>query len=170
MSYDLAVWSPVRSLSPREAEALYTSICEGMPELSQKFLKEDPAIQAFYAELTSSHPEIDDVADDRVDDESYCPWSCAFDKSSCHLILSCVWSQAENVFNLVNTLAQKHELTIFDPQAEATPELPTSRFGKLSGGWNNLNGGQRLILGFLVVAAFFGIIFAGAYLWLVPSP
>ncbi|WP_218420057.1 hypothetical protein, partial [Alteromonas lipotrueae] len=47
-----------------------------------------------------------------------CPWSVAFDKSEGHLIISCVWPKADYVYELVADLAQKHELSIFSPQAE----------------------------------------------------
>jgi hypothetical protein len=75
-----------------------------------------PAVDAFYVELTARYPEIDTVSDDRIDDHDYCPWSCALDRSPGHVLMPCVWSQAENVERFVRALAAKHGLAVYDPQ------------------------------------------------------
>ena len=47
---------------------------------------------------------------------------------------------------------------------ELVTGLPIS---KLSGAWDSLKGWQRLVLGLLIVSAFFVLVFGGVYLWLV---
>jgi hypothetical protein len=112
MSFDLGVWHTPKRLTDEEAGLLYVALCE----LDNQGLPPHPAVDAFYAELTARYPEIDTVADDRIDDHDYCPWSCALDRSPGHVIMPCVWSQAENVERFVHQLARKHGLAVYDPQ------------------------------------------------------
>ena len=112
MSYDLAVWYPDRHLSDEEALHQYHALCA---ENSSSLLPH-PSIGKFYLELYKVHPEIDDVPDDKLGDFDYSPWSVGHEFSDRHLILSCVWSHADYVHNLVLGLAQKYGLAVFDPQ------------------------------------------------------
>jgi hypothetical protein len=112
MSFDLVVWYPDTRLSADEANRRYVSLCEG----NVSGVVEHPAIQAFYDELIAKHPEIDDVPEDRIDDDEYCPWSVAMDRSAGHVIMCCVWSRAEYVRGFVGQLALKHGLVLYDPQ------------------------------------------------------
>jgi hypothetical protein len=75
-------------------------------------------VDAFYAELTARHPEIDTIPEDKIDDHDYCPWSCALDHSPGHVVIPCVWSKAAYVHQLVQELARKHGLAMYDPQSE----------------------------------------------------
>src|SRR5690242_16224790 len=113
MSYDLGVWYPYERLSDEEAGNLYAGLCEGTVEPPRAH----PAIDAFYAELTAKHPEIDTIPDDRIGDHDYCPWSCEHDRSEGHVLIACVWSKAEYVDAFVAQLARKHWLAVFDPQS-----------------------------------------------------
>jgi len=113
MSCDFGVWYPDKRLSDDEAGARYARLCDGAVEGE---VVEHPAILAFYTELTSLHPEIDDIPEERVGDTEYCPWSVAMDRSDGHVIMACVWSRAEYVGQLVKALAKKHGLVLYDPQ------------------------------------------------------
>lgn len=113
MSYDLAVWYPHKDLADSESKEIYEQLCEGRIDV----VLPSVAIKTFYAELTSMHPEIDDVSDEEIDNIDLCPWSIAFDKSLGHLIISCVWSKAEYVQDLLMKLAKKYSLALFDPQS-----------------------------------------------------
>jgi hypothetical protein len=75
-------------------------------------------VDTFYAELTARYPEIDTVPDDYIDDLDYCPWSAEIDRSGGHLILSCVFSQAQIVSGFVRELAAKHGVLVYDPQQQ----------------------------------------------------
>jgi hypothetical protein len=114
MSCDFGVWFPHSRLSDREAVELYHRLCES--DISG--VQPHPAVDAFYAEVTAKHPEIDTVPEDRIDDHDYCPWSCALDRSPAHVIMTCVWPKADYVTRLVHELARKHGLAVFDPQSE----------------------------------------------------
>jgi hypothetical protein len=113
MSYDLAVWYPHERLDGAAATKVYAALCDGKPTS----LRDHPAVQAFYDELYAAHPELDDVPEDRVDDHDYCPWSCAHDRSGAHIVMSCIYSQSDNVFELVRRLAERHGLALYDPQS-----------------------------------------------------
>lgn len=74
------------------------------------------SIGSFYLELYRLHPEIDDVPEHKQGDFDFSPWSVEHNLSDRHLMLSCVWSHADYVHDLVLNLAQKHGLAVFDPQ------------------------------------------------------
>jgi hypothetical protein len=130
MSCDFGVWYPYKRLSNREARELYVRLCES----DTSGIQPHPSVDAFYAELTAKHPEIDTVPDDRIDDHDYCPWSCALDRSPGHVIMPCVWSKADYVAKLVHDLARRHGLAVYDPQSDrityadsATPSAGSTR-------------------------------------------
>jgi len=113
MSCDYGVWFPHKRLSDAQAAELYMQLCKGITNDVQPH----PAVKAFYAELTAKHPEIDDIPADQVEDRNHCPWSAAMNKSGGHVIMSCEWPRAEYVATLVASLAAKHGLAFYDPQA-----------------------------------------------------
>lgn len=114
MSFDLAVWYPQKRIRNKEATELYLRLCDG----HTSGVAPHPAVDAFYAELTARHPEIDTIPKARINDHDYCPWSCKLDHSSHHVIMCCVWSKASYVHPLVHGLARKHGLALYDPQSE----------------------------------------------------
>jgi hypothetical protein len=114
MSCDHAIWYPSELLTDAKAGALYIRLCEG--DLSG--VTPHRSVDDFYAELTATHPEIDTIAEERIGDFAYCPWSVAFDRSPGHLIICCVWSKADYVGSLLRELAEKHGLALYDPQSE----------------------------------------------------
>lgn len=114
MSFDLGVWYSQKRISNKQAAELYVRLCDG----DTSGVVPNPAIDAFYAELTTKHPEIDAVPEGKIDDHSDCPWSCKLDHSSGHILMSCVWPKATYVYELVRDLARKHGLALYDPQSE----------------------------------------------------
>ncbi|HKW31885.1 MAG TPA: hypothetical protein VJN92_02695 [Candidatus Acidoferrum sp.] len=114
MSFDLAVWYPQKRIGHKEAGELYVRLCDG----DTRGVVPHPAIDAFYAELTARHPEIDTIPEERIDNHDYCPWSCKLDRSPGHVIMSCVWPKATYVGHLVADLARKHGLALYDPQSD----------------------------------------------------
>jgi hypothetical protein len=113
MSCDFAVWSPDKRLNDAESGRVYRRLCDGITD----DIGPNPAIDAFYEELTAKHPEIDDIPEEEIDNHDLCPWSIAMDKSPAHVIMLCVWSKADYVDQLIKTLARKHGLAVYDPQA-----------------------------------------------------
>ncbi len=114
MSWDVAVWHTERELTDEEAAELYVALCDE----DTSGVTPSPRVDAFYAELTALHPELDDIPEERIDDHDFCPWSVAHDRSPGHVAMSCVWSKADYVLDLVLRLAKKHELAVYDPQSE----------------------------------------------------
>lgn len=114
MSYDSGVWFPQERISNEAATQLYIRLCGG----DTSGVVSHPAINAFYAELTARHPEIDTIPEEKIDDHDYCPWSCKLDYSPSHIIMYCVWPKAGYVHKLVKGLARKHGLALYDPQSE----------------------------------------------------
>ena len=111
MSYDLGVWFPDRRLTNAEATQVYIKLCED----DASGVVPNAAVDAFYQELVSIHPEIDDVPEDELED---CPWSIAHDRWPGYVLMCCKWSKAEYCLDLVWRIAQKHGLVLFDPQSE----------------------------------------------------
>ena len=120
MSYDLALWFPHQILSDEQALQQYEKLCVG--DISE--LNPHPSVGNFYLELYKIHPEIDDVPDDKIGNFDFSPWSVEHELSDRHLMLSCVWSHAHYVHDLVLDLAKKHGLAVFDPQ-ETKIHYPT---------------------------------------------
>jgi predicted nucleic acid-binding protein len=115
MSFDLAVWYPEKRIDNDEARELYVRLCDG----DTSGVVANPAIDAFYAELTARYPEIDTIPEEKLGDHDYCPWSCKLDRSPGHTIMPCVWPKATDVYRLVENLARKHGLALYDPQSDA---------------------------------------------------
>jgi hypothetical protein len=112
MSFDLAVWDSDIAVTNEEADEIYAKLCEGQALPGDA----SPAIEAFYSELTARWPEIDALAKEDLDDLGLCPWSCALYRSGGYVVMSCVWSRAEKVRAVVESLAKKHRLVQFNPQ------------------------------------------------------
>jgi len=112
MSWDCAVWHSNIVKNKEDAEILYRKLCDGDTSL----LGPTQRTQDFYEELTSIHPEIDDISEEEIDNLDLCPWCVTFDKSEGHIIMSCVSSKSEYVSTLVRELAEKYELSFYEPQ------------------------------------------------------
>ena len=113
MSFDLAVWKQDNIISDEVAGEIYINICEG----NKTNLTPDSNIDNLYSELVNLHPEINDVPEDRIDDHDYSPWSCQLDKSDSYIVLSCVLSKSEYVYDLLAKMTNKHSLALYDPQS-----------------------------------------------------
>ena len=113
MSCDYAVWHTSERLSTEQAGELHQRLCEG----DTSGVVPHAGVAGFYAELTARHPELDDVPEDRLEDKDFCPWSAAMDRSEGHVIVCCVWPKADEVGELVRSLATKHGLAFYDPQS-----------------------------------------------------
>jgi hypothetical protein len=114
MSFDLGVWYPQKRMGNKEAGELYARLCES----DSSGVVPHPAVDEFYSELIAKHPEIDTIPEGKIDDHDYCPWSCKLDRSPGHVTMSCVWPKATYVHQLVQELARKHGLAVYDPQSD----------------------------------------------------
>lgn len=152
MSFDLCVWYSQTRIRNEEAGKLYVRLCDG----DTSGVVPHPAIAAFYAELTGKHPEIDTIPEEEIGNHDYCPWSCKLDQSPGHVIMSCVWSKATYVHQLVRDLARKHGLAVYDPQSDKVtyPDGPTGGSAR-----TGMSRGPALVLGS------FGLLFAGMFVY-----
>jgi hypothetical protein len=151
MSFDLAVWYPEKRISDEEARELYVRLCDS----DTSGVVAHPAVDAFYAELTAKHPEIDTIPEERIDDHEYCPWSCRLERSPSHVITCCVWPKATYVGQLVESLARKHGLAVYDPQSDRV----TYPDGSTGGSPTGIGRGARLTLGS------FALLFAAIFVY-----
>ncbi|EGL54887.1 hypothetical protein MAMP_01881 [Methylophaga aminisulfidivorans MP] len=111
MSHDLGFFSPKQGATTSEVRAAYLSSCEG----ENISWPSSGALTSFISALEKEYPCIDTLNDDEVDES---PWSCGFDKEEGHIIVSMVFSRASEVGNFVWGLLERHELIVFDPQAD----------------------------------------------------
>jgi hypothetical protein len=105
-------------VSSKEARLLYARLCEGKPSV----VPAHPSVDAFYDELATRHPEVDELSEDQLDDKDLCPWSVSMDRSDGHVAMSCVWSRAAGVEATIKDLAAKHGLVAYDPQQGLFPD------------------------------------------------
>ena len=160
MSCDFFVWYPQEQISNAQATKLYLRLCDG----DASALVPHPSIDAFYAELTARHPEIDAVPEDKAGDYDCCPWSCKLDFSPSYILMCCVWSKADYVGQLVESLAHKHGLAVYDPQSEKAI-YPDGTIGA--------DAGTTATRTSLWTLAFFGLLFAAMFVysaWISTSP
>lgn len=113
MSFDLAVWHTEEPLTNEKASEIYLRFCQNWPYLEGS----NPAVSAFYEELTSRWPELDTIPEHHIGNFDFCPWSCALSHSGMAVVMTSVWSKATEVAKYVEPLARKHDLLLFDPQA-----------------------------------------------------
>ena len=113
MSYDLAVLSAKRHLTPEDAAEAYERLCE--EEDAMALVEPDGRIDAFVAEITARWPEIDDVRDDDIDGS---PWNVAFDRSPGHIISAISWDRVDEVMPIYIETALRHGLYVYDPQED----------------------------------------------------
>jgi hypothetical protein len=112
MSFDLAAWKDDDNgtlPSDSEAREIYLKLCNDACGAGLVA----PGIEEFYTELTRRYPEIDDVPEEEVDK---CPWSLLLNRSGHHVVMSAVWSPADEIRSAALELAKKHNLILFDPQ------------------------------------------------------
>jgi hypothetical protein len=112
MSCDFAVWSSKKKLTDKQAGDVYRRLCESA---AVSELPPEPAIELFYKELIAVHPEIDSLSDDKVDQSV---WSNVIEHTPTHVLVNCVWSKAKEVEDLIDRLARKHNLAVYDPQSD----------------------------------------------------
>jgi hypothetical protein len=109
MNLNLAVWHPERAVSLQEAADLYHKLRAQELQPTAQY----PNVYAFYNELTSRFPEVENVAEEDLDN---CPWACSLDRSGMHIIMGILESApvAAEAVNVILDLAKKYRLACFD--------------------------------------------------------
>lgn len=114
MSYDLAVFAvDGDGKAVRERiDAIFDSLEDGTEEEMDDPSYSDPRIAAFHAEITTIHPDDDEMNDDEL---GASPWSASPIAYGPDWIYLCmVYSRADEMHALVTRLAAKHGLTFYD--------------------------------------------------------
>ncbi|MGI5179025.1 hypothetical protein ACQEVZ_22090 [Dactylosporangium sp. CA-152071] len=104
MSFDLAVWYQVGPLTGDEAFAIYERLADGIVGV----VEPSPAIAAFLEDLLEVFPD---------DDDDSAPWAAGIYSTDACVLLAISWSRAEEVARVVERLAAKNALTVYDPQS-----------------------------------------------------
>jgi hypothetical protein len=114
MSIEFGIWFSVRNISPEQAAKIYTQLCEG----DTSVVEGNDAIGEFVKELTSRYPQVQDCPEDKP---LLCPWTCPFDISPRHVVISMSASLrwAGEAYSLIRKLAAKHGLILYKPQSKA---------------------------------------------------
>ena len=123
MSHDLGFFSFKKNVSTEEIREAYLHSCEG----GAADWPSSPEFHSFVHALEEKYPEISTYSDDDVDN---CPWSCDFDKGDGYVIVSMVFSRAEEIGNYVWDLIQQYPVIVYDPQSDKAywgeDEIPES--------------------------------------------
>ncbi|GAA2480722.1 hypothetical protein [Winogradskya humida] len=104
MSYDLAVWFETRTLSDDEVLAVYDVMIDADPDPRPAH----PAVSAFLDDLTARYPVGD------LDD----PWSAEPCAVVDGVLLSVMYSRADEFRSVVTELARQHGLLCFDASSD----------------------------------------------------
>jgi hypothetical protein len=100
MSFDLGVWNSDPLGAERRATAIYETLCRGAHCAD---LVASPNVTQFYGDLMAMWPEHEAIK---------------VNHSDRHVLISCEWSKAQEVYVFVRELAKTHNLVFFDPQSD----------------------------------------------------
>ncbi|MEU4563632.1 hypothetical protein AB0F72_35085 [Actinoplanes sp. NPDC023936] len=106
MSFDLAIWHQAAPLTDEEAFAIYDRLTDGFVGVVQ----ESPAVQKFLSDLLEIYPEDTDESDPS-------PWASGIYSNSECVLLAISWSRKEEVSTVVEGLAVRRGLVVYDPQS-----------------------------------------------------
>ncbi len=110
MSYDLALWKPLRPLSEAEADAAYRALGAKKAK-GESALASSPAVGRAYAKLVVKWVELDDA-----DDPDETPWAARIDRDERHLLLPISRSFLGDVLDDILAIARDAGLDVWDPQ------------------------------------------------------
>lgn len=113
MSFDLAVWHEPSGITAEQAANRYSQLIEVKPGASTS--PTHPQVEAFYQQLTSHYPELDNLTDDDID---HSPWSTRLTMTDTAVLMSVSWSGVDEAAPFVRKLADQHGLVVCDPQQD----------------------------------------------------
>jgi hypothetical protein len=106
VSFDLAIWYQVAPLAEEEAYDIYDQLTDEVVGV----VEESPAIQEFLSGLLEIYPED-------VDDSESLPWAAGIYSNRECILLAISWSRKEEVSQVVEQLAARNGLAVYDPQS-----------------------------------------------------
>jgi hypothetical protein len=110
MNCSYLIWYSPRKVSPGYAHRFYNKLCKG----SLKKYFDHPTVDKFYFELTTYHPEINDVPESEMENFDLCPWLNPIYRKPGLIYLSCVKEKNDYVHELVLDLARKYGLAVYN--------------------------------------------------------
>ncbi|QDT35930.1 hypothetical protein [Stratiformator vulcanicus] len=109
MNYDVSLWYSDRLLTAAEAEDVFGRLIEGDPTAAPGF----PGVAAFFRELTSRYPPLEDCPAEAIGDY---PWAAGPTANARLVSVSIRFAHLEEIYPALIELAAKHDLVMFDPQ------------------------------------------------------
>ncbi len=109
MSYDLYVWHEPLPISADDARAKLQRWVDGDSDV----FAPHPAVPVFLDALLDRFPPLESLSDDDIDMLGV--WSVTPDRSDSIAALSCVWSRADEVDQVVRELAAAQGLVCYEP-------------------------------------------------------
>ena len=109
MNCSYLIWYSPRKVSHRFARRFYQKLCKGC----LKNFSDHPTIDKFYFELTSYHPEINDVPENEIDNFDLSPWLNPIYRKPGLIYLSCVKEKNEHVRELLLDMSRKYGLVMY---------------------------------------------------------
>lgn len=107
MSFDLGFWWEEQSISPAEAARKYGAMVEGDAGIAD----EHPALETFYAELTSRFPDLTE------ENFEFSPWASPLYRTGECVIVSISYPQQSETSEYLLGLASRSGVTCYDPQS-----------------------------------------------------
>jgi hypothetical protein len=119
VSFDLAVWFDPAPITHEQAAATYGILCDTEDGAAPT----QPQVAAFYQELTTRFPDL------RGSDDS--PWATDLTTTPTAVVLTIVWSRANEIAEIIDELAMRHGLVCHDPQIDITSQ-PRMHAGQIT--------------------------------------
>lgn len=109
MSFNLFLWRDDRPITADEARAKLQRWDGG----AEGVFPTHPAVGRFYDALLAQFPPLESFSDTDIDRLGV--WSVTPERSEAIVVVSCVWSRADEVNAAVQTLATQHGLVCYEP-------------------------------------------------------
>jgi hypothetical protein len=116
VSYDIAVWEGERPASDEAALETYRAMWD---RYGDSGASPSERLLHYMEDLTATYPNLDDLADDAVDDSPWADGPVDENAQGSFLYFALVSDRASEVVPFVAETARRHHLVCFDPQREA---------------------------------------------------
>ena len=108
MSFDLCFWWEKASSTPERAAEIYDQLTDG----DTGVVESATAVDDFFVEIVEL---FGDLTEENIKDS---PWMSPVYRTPECVIVAIAWSRREDVGNALFGIANKHGLTVYDPQEQ----------------------------------------------------